>query len=378
MDYVKIFDDIFSQFEGVRFGVNFWGIETKYYGSGTDALFILRVEHKNVLKRLLAEGALGFGESYMNGTLEIEGDIDAYLRLRHQFRHVQPSYVLILAKIWAELTKPKKREEQISYHYDLGNDFFSYFLDKSTMSYSAGRYVSDSDTLDIAQLNKLQLITDWMHVQNGSRILDLGSGWGGFAMYAAERKACHVFGKTLSKKQLAYCRDLVNQHGFEKLITISHEDFTKVGETDTYDAAVMIEALEHVGKENLEVFLKRIHGVLQKESPFYLQFTGRYQPKSVDAWTLKYVFPGGHLPSKSEFLGAAQGAGFVVEKFEDHTDDYIKTMKAWIEAIENHQDDIVKKFDEKFFRLWKLWTHGALVNFEIGDMSLFRVLLRRK
>ncbi len=139
----------------------------------------------------------------------------------------------------------------------------------------------------------------------------------------------------------------------------------------------MIEALEHVGKDDLETFLSNIGNHLPSGAPFYLQFTGRYKPKLVDPWTLKYVFPGGHLPAKSEFLDAVNATGLQVERFEDQTDDYKKTMALWIKSLEKHQAEIEKMFDKNFFRLWKLWTHGAFVNFDIGDMSLFRVLLRK-
>lgn len=139
----------------------------------------------------------------------------------------------------------------------------------------------------------------------------------------------------------------------------------------------MIEAIEHVGKNNLGTFLSSISDHLPSGAPFFLQFTGRYKPKPVDPWTLKYVFPGGHLPAKSEFLDAVTTAGLEVERFEDNTEDYIKTMASWIQSIEEHQHDIETMFDKSFFRLWKLWTHGASVNFILGDMSLFRVLLRK-
>jgi len=378
MNYIKVLDDIFKQFEGSKFGVRFWNNETKYYGSGNDAEFILSITKPSVVKRLLAEGALGFGESYMNGTLDIEGDIEAYLKLRHQFKHVKPSVRLVLAKLWAELTKPKNRNGQIAYHYDLGNDFFSLFLDKETMSYSAAHFESDKDTLGKAQENKLKLICHWMNLAKDSRILDLGSGWGGFAVHAAKKHGWHIDGKTLSQKQLDHCNELIERNKLSNKITIKYEDFTKITGDKKYDGAVMIEAIEHVGKDNLGTFLKDISDKLDDGAPFYLQFTGRHKPKLVDPWTLKYVFPGGHLPSKQEFLDAVEGSGLVVEKFEDHTEDYKKTMSTWVNLIESHQSDIEKMFDDKFFRLWKLWTHGASVNFEIGDMSLFRVLLRKQ
>jgi len=377
MDYAKVLDDIFKQFDGPKFGVRFWNNETKYYGSGNDIDFILSITKPNVVKRLLAEGALGFGESYMNGTLDVEGDLEAYLQLRHQFKHVKPSIRLVLAKLWAELTKPKMRGGQISYHYDLGNDFFSLFLDEETMSYSAARFESKKDTLGKAQENKLKLIIDWINLPKGSRVLDLGSGWGGFAVRAAKNHGWKIDGNTLSQKQLDYCKELIEKNKLEGQIKIKYEDFTQIDGSKKYDGAVMIEAIEHVGKENLNTFLKDISGRLDSGAPFYLQFTGRYKPKLVDPWTLKYVFPGGHLPAKQEFIDAVNKSGLVIEKFEDYTDDYKRTMSTWVNSIESRKSDIETLFDEKFFRLWKLWTHGAYVNFEIGDMNLFRVLLRK-
>jgi len=378
MNYAKVLDDIFKQFDGPKFGVRLWDNKTNYYGKGNSVDFTLYISKPNVVKRLLSEGALGFGESYMNGTLDIEGDLEAYLKLRHQFKHVKPSPRLLLAKLWAELTKPKDRGGQIAYHYDLGTDFFSLFLDKETMSYSAAHFKSEKDDLGKAQENKLNLVCDWMNLSADSRILDLGSGWAGFATHAAKEHGWYIDGKTLSQKQLDYCNELIEENDLGNKIQLKYEDFTSIKGDKKYDGAVMIEALEHVGKDNIGVFLKDIGDKLDSGAPFYLQFTGRYKPKTVDPWTLKYVFPGGHLPSKQEFLNAAENAGFIVEKFEDHTEDYKKTMSVWVNSIESHQSEVEKIFDTKFFRLWKLWTHGASVNFEIGDMSLFRVLIRKQ
>ena len=378
MNYIKVLDNIFKQFDGPRFGVRLWNNETTYYGKVGDPQFTLHIAKPSVVKRLLAEGALGFGESYMDRTLDIEGDVEAYLKLRHQFKHVRPSLRLVFAKFWAELTKPKHRNGQIAYHYDLGTDFFSLFLDKETMSYSAAHFESEKETLGQAQENKLKLICDWMNLPKDSQVLDLGSGWGGFAVHATKKRNWRIDGKTLSQKQLDYCNELIEKNKLDDQIKIQYEDFTKIEGNKKYDGAVMIEAIEHVGKANLSSFLKDISGRLNDGAPFYLQFTGRYKPKLVDPWTLKYVFPGGHLPAKQEFLDAVEESGLVLEKCEDHTDDYKKTMSTWVDLIESHQSDIEKLFDKKFFRLWKLWTHGAGVNFEIGDMSLFRVLLRKR
>ncbi|MEY2664419.1 MAG: hypothetical protein RIT04_227 [Candidatus Parcubacteria bacterium] len=376
MNYIKVLDEIFSQFDGPRFGVKFWNNETKYYGDAGSVHFVLIINKPSVIRRILAEGALGFGESFMDGGLEIEGDIEGYLKLRHQFRHVQPSFRLVVAKLLATLTTPWTRKKQIAYHYDLGTDFFSLFLDRSTMSYSAGSFLHEDDSLDAAQQSKLKMICDWLGINDGSNILDIGSGWGGFAVYAAKKHKHQIKGCALSQKQIEYARSEVLNKQINN-VSFEYCDVTKDLPPGDYDAAVMIEAIEHVGQAGLGNFLCSVHQTIHPGAPFYLQFTGRYKPKQVDQWTLKYVFPGGHLPSKDEFLKAVEQSGFVVERFEDHTEDYKKTMRLWINAIEARQTEIEEMFDSKFFRLWKLWTHGAYVNFEIGDMSLFRVLLRK-
>jgi cyclopropane-fatty-acyl-phospholipid synthase len=377
MNYIKLLDEIFSQFAGPKFAVRLWDGKTQYYGTDTDESFVLSISSPKIAKRLLYEGSLGFGESYMDESLDIEGDIEAYLRLRHQFKHVKPSLRLAYAKFIANLTQPRDRKGQIAYHYDLGTDFFSLFLDKETMSYSAGRYLTEDETLDQAQINKLKLVSDWLNMPKESSVIDLGSGWGGFAENAASNHDWKIHGCTLSEKQLAYARNRISKLGLDKKVSFEYRDFSNGLPNEQYDGAVMIEAVEHVGKANLNQFMKTVAQRLRPDAPFYVQFTGRYKPKLVDPWTLKYVFPGGHLPAKSEFLEATKEAGLIVERFEDHTEDYKRTMAIWVVSLEAHQAEIENMFDKRFFRLWKLWMHGAHVNFDIGAMNLFRVLLRK-
>ncbi len=172
MNYSNVIDEIFSQFKGPRFSIKLWDGSERYYGSGTSASFTLILEDAMTAKRLLSQGALGFGESYMEGKLRIEGDIEAYLRLRHQFKRVRRSWRLIFATFLATRSVPKERKDQIAYHYDLGNDFFQMILDHETMSYSAGRYEIGSEDLATAQQKKLELISEWLNLPVGALILD--------------------------------------------------------------------------------------------------------------------------------------------------------------------------------------------------------------
>ncbi len=377
MNYSNVINEIFSRFEGPRFSIKLWDGSERYYGSGASTTFTLVIEDEVSAKRLLAQGSLGFGESYMAGKIRIEGDIEAYLRIRRQFKSVKRSWRLIFATFLATRSIPKDRKDQIAYHYDLGNDFFQMILDHETMSYSAGRYNIGLEDLATAQRKKLEFISEWLNLPAGASVLDLGSGWGGFAQHVATNNQWHFTGYTLSKAQLEYCNRLIKTNHLEKLVSFEYRDFIDNLPDIQFDGITMIESIEHVGQKRLGHFFKQLYRALKPGGPLVLQLTGRYQPHRVDRWTLKYVFPGGYLPAKGELITAANEAGFLVEEFRDDTPDYIRTMTEWIKNLESRRKDIEQKFDKPFYRLWELWMHGAKVNFEIESMNLFRFRLRR-
>src|SRR3989344_3981921 len=378
MNYVRVLEEIFSQFEGPGFSVKLWDGKERHYGAGATSVFTLLIDDAMSAQRLLGQGSLGFGESYMEGRLRIEGDLEAYLRLRHQFKRVRRSIRLALATFLARRNTARDRKKNIAYHYNLGNDFFRMILDDETMSYSAGRYESGSESLAQAQRKKLELVCHRLQLPSGASVLDLGSGWGGFAEYAAVNFNWHVTGYTLSDAQLSYCRHLISARGLQKRVTFEDRDMVNDVPATEFDGIVMIESIEHVGKERLIPFFANLKKITKPGGSLYIQLTGRYEPHPVDRWTLKYVFPGGYLPAKGELLEAANKAGFLVEEFRDDTPDYLHTMAEWIKNLESRRADIERTFDPSFYRLWELWMHGAKVAFEINSMSLFRIHLRRE
>ena len=249
-------------------------------------------------------------------------------------------------------------------------------LDRETMSYSAGRYEREYEDLGTAQENKLKFISDWLNLPTGSSVLDLGSGWGGFARFVSTKKNWHITGYTLSNAQLDYCNKLIKTNHLETSASFEFRDFIDDLPEKQFDAITMIESIEHVGQKRLSQFFIDLHKRLKPGGFLILQLTGRYKPHRVDRWTLKYVFPGGYLPAKEELVSAAKHAGFDLEEFRDDTPDYIRTMTEWIKNLETHREDIEQKFDPSFYRLWELWMHGAKVAFETESMSLFRIRFR--
>lgn len=377
MNYARVIDEIFGQLKGPRFSVKLWDGREYVYGEGTAKTFTLIFEDQNTVKQLLSGGALGFGEAYMHGELKIEGDLEAYFHLRHQFKHVRRSYLLATASLFSRISVPHNRKDQIAYHYDMGNDFFEMFLDKNTMSYSAGIYDPGVKNLDDAQIKKLELICDWLNLPSGAKVLDLGSGWGGFARHAAVNHKWNITGYTLSKSQLEYCRNLINQDNLDHLVTFEYRDMIDELPQSQYDAVVMLESIEHVGEERLKDHFENLGQVVKPGGFLYIQATGQYRRRPVDAFILKYVFPGGYLPPLGELLTAAGEAGFIVEELHDNTPDYLATMTVWIKNLEAHKPEIIEKFGSSHYRLWELWTHGAKVSFEENYMSLFRIKFKR-
>lgn len=375
--YSKMLHKIFSQIHGPKFSLKLWDIQERFYGTGPSTTFTIIIDSEETVKRLLTQGSLGFGEAYMEGHIDIEGDLEAYLRLRHQFKHVNPPLRLIWKRFLMKKTSLREREGHISRHYDLGNDFFKMILDSQTMSYSAGFYEQGSETLEEAQQKKIELVSHWIDLPPGAKVLDLGFGWGGFAQYTAEKRGWNITGYTLSNAQLQYCQEWNETNHAQQSISLEHRDMLGNMTSDQFDAIIMLESIEHIGQKEFVPFFRKLQNSLKPGGFLYIQTTGRYVSRPVDKWTLKYVFPGGYLPAKKELLTAALKAGLVVEKFQDNTPDYIHTMTMWIKNLESHQVEIEDKFGKSFYRLWKLWMHGAKVSFEVNSMNLFRLYIRR-
>ena len=377
MDYARVVDEIFSQIRGVNFDIQLWDGKKLQYGQGRNKDFRLIIEDEWTAKRLLSQGALGFGESYMDGKLRVEGDLEAYLRLRHQFKAIKPSLRLAVAAFLAARSVPKDTMEQISYHYDLGNDFFKLILDHKTMSYSCGLYLNGKEPLDVAQQNKIKMVCAWLDLPRGAKVLDLGCGWGGFASYAAMNHKWWITSCTLSKEQLNYCKELVKTHSLQKYVNLQYRDMLVDLPDEKFGAIVMLESIEHVGKQRLEPFIQKLYDRLKPGGVLYIQTTGRYKPKMPDKWTLKYVFPGGYLPAQQELVDFSSSAGFELRKLIDGTPDYILTLSEWIKRLESNRSGIENMFDPTFYRLWELWMRGAKVAFEVRSMGLFRIELRK-
>jgi len=230
-------------------------------------------------------------------------------------------------------------------HYDLGNDLFQRMLDKR-MNYSCA-YWKDANSLDEAQENKLDLICKKIYLEPGMRVLDIGCGWGAFGKYAAEKYGAKVVGITVSKEQVSLGKEMCKGLPVEFRL----QDYREVNEQ--FDRIVSVGMIEHVGYKNFRQYFKIAKNNLSNDGLFLLHTIGEVRSyKSSDAWTHKYIFPNGMLPSITQISKAIEGL-FVMEDWHNIGNDYDKTLLAWYNNFIAGWDYLKSKYSERFFRMWK-------------------------
>ncbi len=346
------------------------GVELNGTGPGD-----LQVHDKRLYGRVASEAELGLGESYMAGWWDAERVdelIFKVLRANLQDK-VKRNLGIVLRLAAFRLTNMQKKSRAFiigERHYDLGNELFTKMLDRR-MNYSCA-YWKDAKTLDEAQEGKLRLVCKKLHMKPGMRVLDIGCGWGAFGKYAAEKYGAEVVGLTVSKEQVALGRELCKGLPVEFRL----QDYREVeGE---FDRVVSVGMIEHVGYKNYREYFEVAARCLKEEGLFLLHTIGSLRSvRSTDAWTHKYIFPNGMLPSIAQLAKAVEGI-FVVEDWHNFGADYDKTLMAWYNNFVRSWDLLKDKYSDTFFRMWKYFLLSSAGAFRARSNQLWQVVLSRK
>lgn len=315
--------------------------------------FDITVTNNDFYKRVMRDGLLGIGESYMDGWWKsdaIDEITSRFIKANlHKVSRNDPRFVLsfLTAKV-SGIGKRSKAFEVGKRHYDLGNDLFQVMLDKR-MIYSCG-YWKDAVSLDQAQENKLDLVCRKLGLKPGMRVLDIGCGWGGWARFAAEKYGVEVVGITISREQLEYARE----YCLGLAIEIRLQDYRDLNER--FDRVVCIGMFEHVGHNYFRTFMKVVDRTLKEDGLFLLHTIVGNEPigPAEAPWLTKYIFPNGELPSLAQIAKSVEGL-FFVEALHHFGDDYEKTLKAWYENFVNGWNKIETSYDQRFFRMWTFY-----------------------
>jgi cyclopropane-fatty-acyl-phospholipid synthase len=332
-------------------------------------------------RRVLLNPELALGEVYMEGTFVVEnGTIADALAILMD----QPDIVPRWAKLQWWLRYPvrhfrqfnprSRSKDNVAHHYDLDGRLYSLFLD-ADKQYSCGYFETPDATLDDAQLAKKRHLAAKLLIERGSRVLDIGCGWGGLSLYLAEMTGANVTGITLSTEQL----QVANARAAEKNLTAKFflEDYRDV--TGPFDRIVSVGMFEHVGVDFYETYFRRCAELLTDDGVMVLHSIGRSEgPDATNPWIAKYIFPGGYIPALSEVMPAIERAGLLVCDTEILRLHYAETLKAWRQRFMARREEAVQLYDERFARMWEFYLACSEMSFRKQNMMNFQIQLTKR
>nr|WP_317401471.1 cyclopropane fatty acyl phospholipid synthase [Plesiomonas shigelloides] len=333
--------------------------------------FDMRIKHPDTLMRILQEGSLGLGESYMDGWWECDR-LDVFFDkvLTAKLDQQLPSHlkdILRIARARLFNMQTRHRAWQVGKeHYDLGNDLFNAMLDPN-MQYSCA-YWKDADTLADAQVAKLKMICEKLQLKPGMKVLDIGCGWGGLAAYMAKEYGVSVVGVTISKEQ----QQLAQKRCEGLPVQIMLQDYRDLNEE--FDRIVSVGMFEHVGPKNYRTYFNVVNRCLKKDGLFLLHCIGsNTSGVKADAWISKYIFPNGCLPSIRQIADEAEGH-LIMEDWHNFGADYDKTLMAWDENFVRAWDLIKDNYSPRFYRMFRYYLNACAGAFRARDIQLWQVL----
>ena len=331
----------------------------------------IRIHDERMFRRVLAQGSLGAGESYMDGWWDCD-QLDEMMRRVFDARidDELPSVRQVLAGLRARLLNPQTPRRSFTVgeqHYDIGDDLYERMLD-SRMVYSCAYWRSARD-LEAAQEAKLDLVCRKLGLQSGMRVLDIGCGWGGAAQFAAQRYGVNVTGITISRHQAemarARCRGLP--------VNILLQDYRSLA--GQFDRIYSLGMFEHVGVRNYRTFFRTVRRLLADDGLFLLHtIGGNVSVTANDPWIERYIFPNSMLPSMAQITETAEGL-WVIEDWHNFGIDYDRTLLAWHERFERHWPELVAKYGERFRRMWRFWLLGSAASFRARRNQLWQIVM---
>lgn len=335
----------------------------------------IQVHDERLYKRVLSQGSLGLGESYMDGWWDCE-HLDQFFHkvLEAELDNkIRKNLGLILKIGWNLILNPGRKSKAFEVgekHYDIGNDLYRAMLDKR-LTYTCG-YWKDARNLDEAQEAKLNLVCKKIDLKRGQTILDIGSGWGSFMGFSAEKYGVKAVGVTVSKEQKAVADSQYKNLPVETRLL----DYRDINEK--FNHIVSLGMFEHVGHKNYRHFMKVVHKSLKDDGLFLLHtIGGNHSVRGTDAWINKYIFPNGILPSIAQ-IGKSIEDLFVMEDWHNISADYDKTLMAWHKNFDESWDKIKSDYDQRFYRMWKYYLLSCAGSFRARKNQLWQIVLSKK
>ena len=345
----------------------------------------LKLLDKSLHYKLLLLPDLYFGEAYANGSAVIEnGTLTEFLEIamKNIGRGPTSNYATVIKKlmgIYSYITNFNfvgKSKSNVAHHYDISEKLYDLFLDENRQ-YSCAYFKNDNETIEQAQKNKMNHIIKKLHLKPNLKVLDIGSGWGTLALEIAKQSKCEVLGITLSENQFEYSRNKAKELNLENQVRFELVDYRKLNEK--FDRVVSVGMLEHVGKKFYNKYFNSVSKFLNEDGVALIHTIGSVMtPRDPHPWISKYIFPGGYTPSLSELAKPIEKSNLIIADMEVLRMHYAHTLRNWKSRFLGKKEEVLKMFDERFFRMWEFYLAGCEMAFKWGDQVVFQFQLSKK
>ncbi len=346
---------------------------------------VVRVTDRATERKLMRFTSLAWGEAYMDGGLVIEeGGLAEFLEMfERSDKRLDATWFSEMRRLLysvfaagAHYNPIGRAQKNVAHHYDLSAELYDQFLD-ADRQYSCAYFQSGDEDIDTAQLLKKRHIAAKLDIHPGMRVLDIGSGWGGLALYIAKQFDCRVTGVTLSEEQLKLSRQRARDAGLDDRVVFELRDYRTLDAR--YDRIVSVGMLEHVGQYQYGEYFRKVRDLLEPDGVALIHTIGRMnKPRPINSWIRKYIFPGAYLPSASQLTRAIENTGLWLTDFENLRLHYAETLKRWHERFAANRERVAELYDERFCRMWELYLLGCEATFRYLDITVFQLQITRE